>query len=121
MRYRDFIKNIYMSSIAKQRLFPTLELFNDHYDDNFGFYDWVTSLSGKELDAALTMDLACTQVIVFGRAPDKVPDILLGLMQSHNIKPDKELMSLSGHAWLTLFQACDYGNKRAVARKRTTT
>lgn len=121
MTYRNFVKNIYTSSLAKQRLFPTLDIFNDHYDDNFGLFDWVISLSEKELSAELTMDVVCTHVIVFGRSPSKVPEILLGLRENHNIEPDNELMSLSGPAWLALFQACDYGNKRAASRKRTTT
>lgn len=104
MKYRDFVKNIYSSSLAKQRLFPTLERFNGHYDDNFGLYDWVTSLSGKELNAELTMDFVCTHVIVFSRSPDKIPEILSALKENNNIEPDKELMSLSGPAWLALFK-----------------
>jgi hypothetical protein len=119
MRYREFIKKIYFDSIAKQRLFPTLQLFNEHYDDNFGDFNWIDYLSGKELTSELTMDLICTQVIVFGRAPEKVPDLLHFYASRNKIKPDKELMSLSGNAWLVLFQALDYGKKRAENKKRT--
>lgn len=119
MRYREFIKEIYLASIAKQRLFPTLKLFNEHYDENFGDFYWIDYLSGKELTSELTMDLVCTQVIVFGRSPEKIPELLRFYFSKNNIKPDKELMSLSGDAWLVLFQALDYGKKRAENKRRT--
>lgn len=44
MRYREFIKKIYFDSIAKQRLFPTLQFFNEHYDDNFGDFNIIREI-----------------------------------------------------------------------------
>lgn len=117
MRYRDFVKDIYDASLAKQRLYPTLKAFNEHYDLNFGPYDWFKSLSGKILDQTLTMDVVCTNVISFGRAPEIVPDMLKDLANTYGLIPDEQLMSLSGDAWLVLFQACDYGSQRANVKR----